>query len=347
MRQTLEAVRNACGQVIPIWYSRKLSDDEVRSLFLETIAGVAEFGSISDLVAVSDGDERGAAVIEEIRRAQEAEQGQSFSILSLPENRGKGAAVREGMRFLLARPHIRYLAIRDNDGDHSMHDLIGIVRGVMHAAADSGNPLVMGIGRRSDVHRPLGYARGQFEELVCRMTLDMIQWHAARTGRAVPLQYCSIHGEWIDLHSGFKVFTRESAEAVFRADPPSCGLAGNARDRHAVEVVLTVENHLAGGIVAEIRRNTYNEQPTTTFGEFNRAEMSANMLAWPAIRLEIPAEVVEQFFWNRVHRLTIPTIVPDGKAECEAILKAALVKLGIPSDATIGRAAAWPGPRFL
>ena len=33
MRETLDAVKNRCGIVVPVWYSHSLSDEEVRELF--------------------------------------------------------------------------------------------------------------------------------------------------------------------------------------------------------------------------------------------------------------------------------------------------------------------------
>jgi hypothetical protein len=192
---------------------------------------------------------------------------------------------------------------------------------------------VLVLGRRLSRHRPLGYLRGELEELADRMLLDALAYRAARDGRPLRLEYATPLEEFPDFHSGYKLFSRGAAEAVFRADPQPCGLSATAYWRHAVEAVMTVEALLAGACLVLVNRSTLNQQPMSTFGLLDRARLTADKIAWPCRRLGVPGAFVDQWLRNHLPRLLLSTLVPQGQQELAAVRRLVLEEFGIERDA--------------
>jgi len=216
----------------------------------------------------------------------------------------------------------------DQDGDHFANELLNFVRAAQHIEHTAATERVLILGQRTNLHRPMGWLRGELEELVDRVLFDALHYHAAVTGRPLGLEFVTPHGEWPDVHSGYKLFTRATAQEVFGGPVRRAGAAPTAYFRHGVEVVMTVEALLAGATPGVVMRSTFNEQPISAFGLFNRAQLFADMVIWPCRRLRVPGRFVAQWLANHIPRLLLNTLVPQGREELRQVVER--IAAGLP-----------------
>jgi len=188
---------------------------------------------------------------------------------------------------------------------------------------------VLVLGRRSSKHRPMGLLRGELEELADRILLDALYYDAARNGRPLPLEYATAHEEYPDFHSGFKLYSSGVLESVFLSEPERCGLDTDAYYRHGCEAVATVEALQAGARLVLVGRSTFNEQPVSSFGQYDRGRMVADKIIWPCKRLGVPAPFVDQWLRNHMPRLLLNTLAPEGKEELLQIRRLVLAAFGV------------------
>lgn len=265
-------------------------------------------------------------------------------VVAAPQNRGKLAAVANGMAALLENPALRYLAAIDQDGDHFANELLNFVRCAEHITRQTGNRRGMVLGNRLSRHRPLGFLRAEQEELANHILLDALAYDAARCGAPLVLQYLTPLDPLPDFHSGYKLFSRDTAAAVFTAPPQLAGCDEDAYYRHAVEAVTTVEAHKAGAWLAAVNRRTYDEQPVSVFASLNRAQLAADMIVWPCKRLGVPAPFVDQWLANHLPALLLGTLAPQGRDELLAIRALVRSAYGLPTAAAPAEIAR---PRFV
>jgi hypothetical protein len=252
----------------------------------------------------------------------------AVSVATAAVNRGKLYAVRRGADRLLGHPSIRYLAVVDQDGDHFANELPSFVRAAEHVERSARSASVLVLGRRSSRHRPLGLLRGEQEELADRILLNALRYRAAIVGRPLRLVYAAVLDEVPDFHSGYKLFTREAAASALLSTPELAGLSDDCYYRHAVEAVMVVEAMVRGGELAVVNRSTFNVQPMTTFGRFERCRMVADMIVWPCKRLEVPEPFVRQWLANSVPLLLLNTLAPGGTAELTRVVEMVLQDYG-------------------
>jgi hypothetical protein len=188
------------------------------------------------------------------------------------------------------------------------------------------------LGRRSSKHRPMGFLRGELEELADRVLLDALAFRAAKSGEPLRMEYATTHEEYPDFHSGFKLYSRGVVEPVFLGEPELCALEPAAYYRHGCEAVAVVEALLAGARLALVARSTFNEQPVSAFGQYNRERLVADKIIWPCKRLGVPAPFVEQWLRNHLPRLLLNTLVPEGKQELLQIRRLVLQAFELPED---------------
>jgi hypothetical protein len=244
------------------------------------------------------------------------------------ENKGKLHAVREGMRALLAARDFDYAVTVDQDGDHFANELPNFLRAARHIEETSRTARVLVIGRRISRHLPMGLARGEFEELADRVLLDALAYHAAAAGRPLRLEYSTLFDEYPDFHTGYKLFSRQTAEDVFLPEPVLAGCPERCYYRHAAEAVMCVEAVLSGAVLGAVNRSTLNEQPISTFGLMERSRLVADKILWPCKRLGVPLPFVRQWLANHVPRLLLDTLVPQGRDEVEAVRRLVLEGYG-------------------
>jgi Glycosyl transferase family 2 len=323
----IDLLRERTGIVISVYFGSDHDADIGGALLGDTVAGFLREVSRPDAICLSvDGPGPAIAVADAVA----AETG--VSVIHGSENRGKLGAVMDGARELLRDECFRYIALVDQDGDHFPNELLNLVRGAEHVASVSRNPEVYMIGRRTSRHRPMGYLRGEMEELADRMLLDALYYDAAKSGAPLDLRFALALDEYPDFHSGYKLLSRASAEAVFCAEPRLEGRPRDCAFRHAVEAVVTVEALAAGATLAQVNRSTFDEQPLTTFGQLKRCPMIADKIIWPCKRLGVPAAFVGQWLDNHLPRLQLSTLAPDGREELFEIRRLVRDAFDLPDD---------------
>jgi hypothetical protein len=337
LRDSFEILRRHTGVVIPVYFPAQGDRAVGLELLRDTAQSyVQQVDDPSSICLSVDGAGHG----QEEARHLAAECGAQF--VCAPQNKGKLQAVRHGMARLLERSELCYLAQADADGDHFANELLNLVRAAGHARAQ-GVEEVLVLGRRLSKHRPMGLLRGELEELADRVLLDALSYRAALSGRPLQLEYATAHEEYPDFHSGFKLFSRETARQVFLGEPRLCGVSEDAYFRHGCEAAMTVEALLAGARLVLVNRSTFNEQPVSVFGLLGRERLVADKIIWPCKRLEVPAAFVDQWLKNHLPRLLLNTLVPQGKEELLQIRRLVLEAFGVEAE---DEEVSW-GPLFV
>lgn len=317
------------GIVIPVYLPPNGSRDQGASLLRDTVVATCAEVSDPSVVCLSiDGEENGLSVVEKLRRDH------GVTVVATPVNRGKLHGVREGVRALLQRSELTYVAVVDADNDHLANELLTFVRTAAHIVWQGQDPRVTVLGRRISRHRPMGLLRGELEDLADQMLMLALHYHAAMTGQPLRLEYATLLEATPDFHSGYKLFSRQTASDVFLSEPRQAGLSGTAYYRHAVEAVMVVEAMLSGARLGVVNRTTHNQQPVTTFGLLNQAQVTGDMIAWPCKRLGVPFAFVAQWLANTVPSLLLDTLVPEGRAQLEAVCRTVVAAYGadMPPD---------------
>lgn len=337
LADALNALHRHVGVVIPVYFPEDEAGSPARSLLRDTVAGyVGQLGDPGRLCLAVDGAAHGGSTARELA----AELGVTTAVGQ--ENGGKLQALRQGMARLLQDDGLRYLAAVDMDGDHFPNELVNLVRAAAYARGSAAMEEVLVIGRRTSRHRPMGLARGELEELADRMLLDALAYDAAVRGCPLRLELVTAIDEFPDFHSGYKLFSRHTAEAVFLSEPDLCGATPDAYFRHGCEAVMCVEALQAGAHLVSVNRSTFNEQPVTTFGRLDRVQLVADKMIWPCLRLGVPERFVDQWLRNHLPRLLLATLTPQGKEELLEIRRRVLTGIGGRADEPV----CW-GPLFI
>ncbi len=307
-------MRRDTGIVISVYFPEGLNVQKGRELLHDTVRMYCEQVDDPASICLSvDGEQCGADIVETLAKTYRV----SWCVSAV--NRGKLQGAAQGVRRLLDQKTWKYLAVVDQDGDHFGNELMNFVRAAHHIQNWKGTDQLLILGRRMSRHRPMGFLRGELEELCDRMLLDALMYHAVITGRPLALEFANMVDEFPDFHSGYKLFSAPTAEAVFLKPPHVMGLSETCYYRHACEAVMVVEALEHGALLGVVNRSTLNEQPISTFGMLNRIQLVADMMIWPCRRLAIPLPFVQQWLANHISRLLLNTFSPDGKAELEHI----------------------------
>ena len=322
----IEAMRRHTGVVIPVYFPADADPGLGQTLLADNVrAYVQQIDDPRRICLSVDGPAHGREVAESLA----AECG--VITVCAPENRGKQNGLRHGVAALWEREELRYIAAVDSDGDHFANELLNLVRAAVHVQEREGGE-VLALGRRSSKHRPMGFLRGELEELADRVLLDALAFRATKSGEPLRMEYATTHEEYPDFHSGFKLYSRCVVEPVFLGEPELCALEPAAYYRHGCEAVAVVEALLAGARLALVARSTFNEQPVSAFGQYNRERLVADKIIWPCKRLGVPAPFVEQWLRNHLPRLLLNTLVPEGKQELLQIRRLVLQAFDLPED---------------
>lgn len=319
----LNVLRDETGIVIPVYFPQGVDTKKGESLLADNVTLYREHVSDPASVCLSvDGKASGEEAAKRIAAAH------GVSITVAEENRGKLGAAANGVRVLKERKSFKYYAIIDQDGDHFANELLNFVRAAEHIIEQMDGNRVLVLGRRISRHRPMGLLRGELEELCDRVLLDALQYHAAVSGSPLRLEYATSLDEYPDFHSGYKLLSSVSATDALLAEPKMAGVSEDGYYRHAVEAVITVEALVNGAAFGVVNRTTLNEQPISTFGQFNRIELASHKIIWPCKRLAVPANFVTQWMNNHIPRLLLNTLAPEGKRELEQIRETVATAFG-------------------
>ena len=328
VRNALADLAHATGVVIPVYFAPAHDRALGRALLEETLAAFCRELASPDAICLSvDGRTAGADIAADLAAAHKVQ------FIAGEENRGKLAPILNGVGLLLQNPSLKYLAIVDQDGDHFANELLNLIRAARHVERAVPTDSVMVLGRRISRHRPMGYLRGELEELADRMLLDALAHHAAARGQPLDLRFAATLDEFPDFHSGYKLFSRAAAEKTLAAPPSLEGMPEACAYRHAVEAVISVEALLAGATLAVVNRSTIDEQPLSAFGLLDRRRMIADKIIWPCKRLRVPPAFVAQWLDNHLPRLQLGSLVPEGKKELLAIRRLVRQAFALPDDA--------------
>lgn len=333
-REARQITRHSAGIVIPVYLPPGGDHQLQLSLLTDNVEACLDVVEDPGAICLAaDGPECGGRQVAEMA----ATYGVSAAVGD--RNRGKLSALRYGMDRLWDRSELAWLAVIDADGDHFANELVNLMRASLATQRRCGSAAILAIGRRTSRHRPMGWLRGELEELADRVLLDALTYAAVGNGRPLRLQAVTSVEEFPDFHSGFKLFSRDVAAAVFRATPQLCEVDEDAYFRHGCEAVMTVEAVEAGAQLVSVQRTTFNEQPVSTFGQLRRDRLVADKMIWPCRRLGIPPVFVAQWLRNHVPRLLLTTLAPEGKQELLAICNLMAQALDLPpfeSDLTDG-----------
>lgn len=322
-----EVMNGQTGMVVPVYFPENVDVTRGEDLLRDNVAAcLRQVAEPARLCLSVDGERNGG----DIARRVAAEYG--VSIVASPDNRGKLHSVANGVRYLLDNHDLRYVAVVDQDGDHFANELVNLVRAGVHISESTKSDRVMVLGRRLCRHRALGLLRGEFEELADRVLLDALNYHAVKTATPLRMEHANLFDEYPDFHSGYKLFSRQSARDAFLTRPPLSSVSETCHNRHACEAVMTVEALAAGAYLGVVHRSSFNEQPITTFGLYDRVQLVADKMIWPCKRLEIPASFVRQFLANHIPRLLLNTMIPEGRDELKEIHRRTLQAFGEKPD---------------
>jgi hypothetical protein len=320
--QAFQLMREETGIVIPVYFPEGVDISHGEALLRDTVFMYCKQVSDPASICLSvDGEQFGADVVNRIAR--------EFNVSSWVSsiNRGKLQGAINGIHYLLDRKSLKYIAVVDQDGDHFANELLNFLRAADHISHHQGTDHILILGRRISRHRPMGFLRGELEELCDRVLLDALMYNAVVKQRPLSLEYVFALDEFPDFHSGYKLFSRSTAEVVFLSEPQTMGVSDTCYYRHAVEAVMVIEALEQGAYLGVVNRSTFNEQPISTFGMLNRIQLAADKIIWPCKRLSIPLPFVKQWLANHISRLLLNTLAPDGKREVEQIRQLVIVSL--------------------
>jgi hypothetical protein len=309
--QLMDVMRRSLGMLIPVWFPPTLSDNQVRYTLLDTLHDCEHFLPWEHVVLVVDGDARSYAVVQDLQATCRQRHGQAFDVVYSVENGGKGAAVIRGTQWFLEKRGLEYLTTRDADGDHVLNDLVHLMRLALALRTEEDTDRVIVVGRRNHPHRALGWMRGELETLLNRVLIDAVRFALAQRQQVLNTQYFSLSGDYPDLHSGYKIYSRRVCELMVERPWERPPWVGAGIYRFGVEAVPFVEGVMAGAIIGEITRLT-QEPDFSGHGAFARPEATGSVLLWTFVRLGIGAPQAAAILVNHLSRLTLWTD-PHGK----------------------------------
>jgi hypothetical protein len=309
--QVMETIRQRLGMMIPVWFPPDLPPERMREALRATLHGCEHYLPWGHVVLIVDGDARSYQIVQELQADHERRDGSAFAVVYQPENRGKGYAVFLGARWLLEQTDLAYLAIRDADGDHALNDLMNLMRLALALRAGEGTEHIMVVGRRSHPHRTLGFVRGEFEILLNRVIVEAVRFALAQRQQVLITRYFAFAGEYPDLHSGYKLYSRSICELLVRQPWERPPWVGREIYRYGVEAVPFVEGAMTGAVVGEITRLTVAPDFSGHAG-FGRPENNGGVLLWTFLRLGIKPHQAAALLDNHLSRVALWTD-PSGR----------------------------------
>jgi hypothetical protein len=295
----LSTMRAETAVVVPVWFPEELDDESARLLLGATLQDGGNYVQWRRIVAVVDGEDRWMRVAESVQREIEERCGDTFELIATDRNGGKGYAVLAGIERVLDDEDVAYVAVWDCDGDHLASDLMTLYRTAKHIEMEERTDKVLVTGRRFSTHASLGYVRGELELFMIRAIVESLKYHLARKGQVLDQRFCASYSQDPDIHSGYKLYSRELATLYVRTDQWSKSPAANCDlYRWGVETVPFVESVCAGATVGEMLRTSYVEQPASGHGGFAREEVVAGIISWTMVRLNVPTDAAHAILAN-------------------------------------------------
>ena len=297
---TSPQMRGVLAQIVPAWFSDDLDREDVARFLELTLADAAVWSAPDDIVVVADGQERVAQAAEDVANEHPE---CACRVVRLEANQGKAGAFAAGMQACLANPKVTHVAVRDADGDHLSSDLPNLYRLARQMQEELHTETVIVVAGRPDVNLPMGLERGEYEQLLNDVVWNALTFARARQGEAVNTQFWGACGQYPDLQSGFKLYTRESgrAAAAALADAHEHDPAADVY-RWGCELAPIVEIVAAGGVLGQVMRQAISDQPVIAYGGIVRHKVYADKAAWCLKRLRLPPNAAKQILDNALVR---------------------------------------------
>jgi len=315
-----EIMRQSLGVVIPVWFAPDMPPDEMRRLLGGTLADSELFLDPAHLVLVVDGCPQAEAPAQQVATEFAARAGAPPVVLCNEPNTGQGGAVCYGFEWLMEHSDVTHFASRDADGDHDIYDLPQLFRLLRRMQEIEGSDNVYTLGQRGNNHRPMGFARGEYEWLLNELTVRAVGYELAKHRGAPDLRYCSLLPGPPDFQSGYKAYTRTTAEVFVRSLREADRHEPEARVlRWGIQFISTVELLLSRAAAGSLYRLTYDQQPQTTFEHAdNRLRSYGQQFVWLFRRLRTPLVVAMQWWDEAIRQMQWGT-VPGGWEELLAM----------------------------
>lgn len=279
--------------MVPVYFEPSVRPDVVRSILQQTFSGHTLFCSADNTLAVVD---RGSTAESLFR-----ESGRSSPLFGLPvhvleENRGKTGAIREGLSELLERTRVPYIVTRDCDGDHLLEDLPRMVSVAEPPEDGVEEPVVSVFGVRPSLAKPMNWLRQEWEVLTNSVVVDLVAFLLARDGRLLDRRYWN--GYALDLQSGYRVYSRAAARLALE----SLQALPDERDIYtmACEIMPFLELSLHGGIVAQVQRGTWVEQPVSSYATLPFSRYYGKLLGFMADRYGLSRRLLRGILDNHL-----------------------------------------------
>jgi hypothetical protein len=323
---SIDQVRDQVAVVVPVYFDPSVPEDQIYNILEPVFRDQAIFCRPDRSLIVVDRNTTAERVLLSGPSA-------SFSGLPvhvLPENRAKAGAVAAGLARVLEESGFQFVITRDCDGDHAAEDIPRLVNMGFDIKEQTEQELVSVIGARPSLEKPMGWVRQQWELLTNKVLLDLVDFSLAQRGSVVDARFWG--GQDPDLQSGYRLYDRKSAEEAL-----SC-IEALPEDRtiwtFSCEYIPFAELMIRGGIFGQVQRLTLVEQPVTSYGSVDLADVYGRLMAYVAINHEIPTPVLLQIFDNAVCSLSL--LFTDKK---EDLLRCRRL---ISADDSMS-----PGPRFV
>lgn len=321
---TLTEMKKNTGMIVPVWYPESMTLEEMERVLAPTLADVGVYAQSENVLAIVDG----APKTHEAALRVQKRMG-SFEVVYKEKNEGKGGVVATGLERLLKNPSVEFIVARDHDNDHLTNDALNIVNLAAKMQSDTGSDLVTAIGRRTSVHRHLGFVRGEYEWMINEVAFEAAKYALARQGRTMNSQYYAAYEMVPDMQTGFKCYGRRAARLIVDALHQSSTLTpGLDLRRNGAEIPPIIETLLHGGTIGEVMRSTCETQPLTTYDLAGRVQVKGTVLAWTLLRTDAPMPVARQLLINAVAR-RLMSKEEKGLADLLALANWALEKLAV------------------
>lgn len=291
-------MRDTLCMVVPVWFPADMPAARMAEFLTRTLADCELFVRPGNIALVIDGCPQAVEPAQKAALGVAERTGEAPLILDKAENEGQGGAVCHGFEHFLHTTGLEFFCARDADGDHDIYDLPQLFRLLEEMLRLEETDCAYVIGHRGSLHRPMGFDRGEYETLLNRLTLRAVEWALAQQGRTTDLRYCRRLPWPPDFQSGYKLYTRRTAEmfcAALRRADAAC--PADEVLRWGIQFVSTVELLAAGVAAGSVYRLTYDEQPQSTFENAdNRVLAYGRQFAWLFAHLQIPAAVAFQWW---------------------------------------------------
>jgi hypothetical protein len=294
--------------VVSAWFPESMLRERMLSYLRLTLADVELYSQPRNVLLVVDGCPHAEGVAQQAADEVDGRAGEACRLVINADNQGKGGSVATGLQLLLDEGEVEYLVARDCDGDHDTHDAARLFRRALTVQEREQTDDLFVVGSRRSPQMSLSWARGEYELLLNRATVEACNARLAADGRWVDLRYALPDTRYPDFQSGYKLYTRRTAQANIESIT-----AAHERDPEAevrwwgAEFVTVTDLLLGGAIPVEVSRLSYDLQPQTTFDESDRVHAFGRQSVWLFHHLQTPPDIARRITDNAISRSPLRT----------------------------------------